>query len=387
VIIWLASYPRSGNTFFRVLLKHVYDIAVYEPYPFNPVHDAAPFKDIVGDAQLPFSLAEMGERDDLYIVKTHDMPTDDHPAIYLVRDGRDALVSHARFVLDYDRPPDNPETYYGTVRRLIEASPFGGWGANVEAWTTRRESTVVVRFEELIAAPLHELRRAISAIGCELPEIRSTDPPAFAELHRKIPQFFRAGRVGAWREELPGNLHALFWHRHGDAMHKMGYTDGELSAFEVCQAERSIAKPVRAGGNLTFGTSGNGISALVRGWGMPEEWGTWSIAKQASLKFAIGSGQDFPLKADLKYRSFIPNSNCTLNVECRAGGKEIDSWACTAAARSEVRRLTIPSNVLGFDGAVTLDFVISEPRSPAELGLSSDSRPLGIGVESLHFVG
>jgi Sulfotransferase domain len=386
VIIWLASYPRSGNTFFRALLKQVYDIAVYEPYPSDPAL-SAPFKEIIGDGQLPLSLAEMSRRDDRYIVKTHDMPPDDEPAIYLVRDGRDALLSHAQFMLDYDRASVNPDGYYGTLRQLIEAPPFGGWSANVMAWTGRRASTVVVKFEKLIAAPLQELRRAMSAIDYELPEVRTTDPPSFDDLHRKIPQFFREGRVGVWQRELPRNLHALFWHRHGDAMHKMGYTDGGLSAFEICQAEESIAKPVHAGTTLTFGTSGNGTSALVHGWGMPEEWGTWSVAKQASLKFAIGSAQDYPLKADLKYRSFIPHAARTLRVACRTNGREIASWSCTPATWRGAQRLTIPSHSLGPDGAIRLDFMIPEPRSPAELGLSTDSRLLGIGIESLHFIG
>ena len=144
MIIWLASYPRSGNTFFRALLKHVYDIAVYEPYPSDPAL-SAPFKEIIGDGQLPLSLAEMSRRDDRYIVKTHDMPPDGHPAIYLVRDGRDALLSHAQFMLDYDRASASPDGYYGTLRQLIEAPPFGGWSANVMAWTGRRASTVVVK--------------------------------------------------------------------------------------------------------------------------------------------------------------------------------------------------------------------------------------------------
>src|SRR5262245_37566625 len=263
MIIWLASYPRSGNTFFRALLKHVYDIVVYEPYPSNPAHDAAPFKAVIGDGQLHLSLIEMSRGDDRYVVKTHDMPSEDHPAIYLVRDGRDALLSYARFILDYDDASADPDGYYGTLRRLIERAPFGGWSANTIAWTTRRTSTVVVKFEELIAAPLQELRRAMAAIGCEFPEIRSTDPPTFADLHGQMPKSFRAGRVGAWRQELPRDLHALFWHRHGDAMRKMGYTEGELSALDICQAERSIAKPVCAGASLTFDRSGNGISALV----------------------------------------------------------------------------------------------------------------------------
>jgi hypothetical protein len=65
---------------------------------------------------------------------------------------------------------------------------------------------------------------------------------------------------------------------------------------------------------------------------------------------------------------------------------EIDSWTCTSATWSGVRHLTLPAGSLGPDGAVTLEFVISEPRSPADLGLSPDSRLLGLGVESLQFL-
>jgi hypothetical protein len=31
-----------------------------------------------------------------------------------------------------------------------------------------------------------------------------------------------------------------------------------------------------------------------------------------------------------------------------------------------------------------LEFLISDPRSPAELGLGSDTRQLGLGIESLR---
>ncbi len=32
MIVWLASYPRSGNTFFRVILNSIFDIKTYSIY-------------------------------------------------------------------------------------------------------------------------------------------------------------------------------------------------------------------------------------------------------------------------------------------------------------------------------------------------------------------
>ena len=35
MIVWLASYPRSGNTFLRVVLHNVYGVSTYSVYEDN----------------------------------------------------------------------------------------------------------------------------------------------------------------------------------------------------------------------------------------------------------------------------------------------------------------------------------------------------------------
>ena len=37
MIVWLASYPRSGNTYFRILLNHLYGIKTPMAYVGNTV--------------------------------------------------------------------------------------------------------------------------------------------------------------------------------------------------------------------------------------------------------------------------------------------------------------------------------------------------------------
>lgn len=231
MIIWLASYPRSGNTFFHVLLKHVYGVSTYENYAWAPNSDTANMREIIGLSDVQLSVDQMAQTDVRYLVKTHDMPQEDFPAIYLVRDGRDALVSHAHFILQYDRqlPAHQQQTHFlETLRMLIETdTSFGGWGNNVIAWTGRATQTVVIRFEELIENPLDCLRQTMAQLGYQPPEINSTQIPTFEELHQKVPEFFRKGKVGMWREELPDDLHELFWQQYSEAMRKMGYDEGE----------------------------------------------------------------------------------------------------------------------------------------------------------------
>jgi len=94
---------------------------------------------------------------------------------------------------------------------------------------------------------------------------------------------------------------------------------------------------------------------------------------------------DGPLHADLRYRAFVHRGHPRLDIACRVEGQEVAAWTCTVASPSGTRRLTIPAGVIRADGAVELEFSVFEPRSPAELGASSDERLLGIGIETLSF--
>src|SRR5262245_61488963 len=100
MIVWLASYPRSGNTFLRAALHGLYGCQSIDRYTANrPLSSQVPYG---FSMRLPkdTSLEELAKSNSLYAVKTHDLPSSDcHPAIYLVRDGRDALVSYAWLAL------------------------------------------------------------------------------------------------------------------------------------------------------------------------------------------------------------------------------------------------------------------------------------------------
>jgi hypothetical protein len=150
------------------------------------------------------------------------------PAIYLVSDGRDALVSHAHFVMAHDRnipPHEKPHHFESILRALITSdASFGGWSGNVSAWLERKILTLVIRFEALIADPFEVVRQALAAVGYSVPAIASGTIPTFDEMHAKAPTIFRKGRVNSWKEEIPETLPALFWERHGDVMRRLGYT-------------------------------------------------------------------------------------------------------------------------------------------------------------------
>ncbi len=108
MIVWLASFPRSGNTFLRIVLHRLYGLPTYSIYDDDDPVAQRVGVGLVGYSRKPPSREEMVESSRIYFTKTHKRPKNDaFPAIYLVRDGRDALVSLAhrcRVVADQQFP-------------------------------------------------------------------------------------------------------------------------------------------------------------------------------------------------------------------------------------------------------------------------------------------
>lgn len=227
-MIWIASFPRSGNTFLRNILFEVFGLvsSTYHHETAYPVDEDF--------ASYPF-------------VKTHLRPAEldaagfdpSLPAVYLVRDGRDAICSIAHHRTDLVAPGSD---FLSNMAEAIIAerdSYFGGWSTNVEEWVAR--AALVIRYEDLVAAPLVQTRRIGALI--ELPPARAERLPTFDAMKLGIPEygagkhldwseetkrenarkFFRRGQAGAWRDEMPADLQDLFWSFHGETMARLGY--------------------------------------------------------------------------------------------------------------------------------------------------------------------
>lgn len=230
MIVWTASYPRSGNTFLRVLLRELYRLPSYSIYHWGLTrsqlknHHTGEWAE--GDP-WPKSIEEMAVSSDPYFVKTHELAhMDGCSAIYLIRDGRDALVSYAHVVLRHDRGllGYDRETYTDTLRTLMTTdSAFGGWSRNVETWLNRGGLTVCAKFEDLITYPRETVSEILEKLGITSQPNGRAKLPSFDELKSIAPKFFTKGDIGSWRTELDEELQTLFWDRHGQIMERLGY--------------------------------------------------------------------------------------------------------------------------------------------------------------------
>jgi glycosyltransferase involved in cell wall biosynthesis len=225
-MIWLASYPRSGNTFLRNVLQRAYGVRS------GTFH-----------AETDYPVDE--EYANYSIVKTHLLPGElvpndcDIPAIYLVRDGRDCAVSLARYRQQLLDPTSDFEANLAEAIDAADGSYFGGWSKHVLQWTER--ASLVIRFEDLIRDPISCTEQFRPFL--DLPEPDLDKLPTFEDLRCKDHLYgcglehgfseeerrrwregkFRKGRVGSWVDEMPHAFQIGFYARHGEQLKQMGY--------------------------------------------------------------------------------------------------------------------------------------------------------------------
>ena len=206
--IWLASYPRSGNTFLRTILWHCFGLRSASVYP----------KDLGGNSALEEYVGHIEHGPDgrvrfpantLRLVKTHELPRDEWPAIYVIRDGRAASVSLWKF---YGKKIPLDEVIEG--RHM-----FGTWANHVRSWNPwERRQTLLLHYESMRS----DLPATLSSISefLDSPILKETVPPrdTIAKVDGKWVK-----KKSDWREDLSGDLLKRFDEINHAVMVKAGY--------------------------------------------------------------------------------------------------------------------------------------------------------------------
>lgn len=215
-VTWLASYPRSGNTLLRTILKRCFGQASQSIYDDTELSDPDVAqligREAVDDNPKDFVARASREGRSLY-VKTHEMPpADKHPSIYVVRDGRSAVVSHAHYLREFLGRDIS-------LADVIEGKAGHSWSQHVRTWTPRLHS-LRVRYEDLAAGNAATLKSISDFIG--KPQLNEFDI-SFEALHAISPAFFRSGSDSANILEMDGAAQRLFERLHGQTLRALGY--------------------------------------------------------------------------------------------------------------------------------------------------------------------
>lgn len=279
-IVWIASYPRSGNTWTRAFLSSLFKVmrdpaaqdidinrieegsvvenaaALFPRFLGKPVPLASPSEIAAARPHVQAALVQSAGR--TIYVKTHNANALDHGAplinmgvslgaIYIVRNPLDVAISYAHFAnVPLDRIIDRMATSGWGIARSAEKGiervrvVFGSWSENVRSWTEPPHPAVlVVRYEDMLAKPFRsfalmakhirtkpsseQLRRAIAMSGFDRLRAQE-DSRGFEENSDKsTDSFFREGRAGQWRERLSQEQIARIVAAHRPVMERFGY--------------------------------------------------------------------------------------------------------------------------------------------------------------------
>jgi len=269
--VWLASYPKSGNTWLRLALHSLIaggrEVDFRAPDTFAPIAASRADLEDVLDAPAGELTDEEAEalRPRLYEAqartataplfrKVHDAwsttatgeplfpPALTLRTVYLVRDPRDVALSLAHHGgRDLDRTiarMADPAATFGSSGRRQLRQIVSTWSSHVESWLRHGPELLLLRYEDMLADPegalgrvaLHlglgaspaGIRRAVEATRFD--RLRAAeDEHGFRESPAPGVRFFRRGVAGGWRDGLTPAQAARIEADHGPVMASLGY--------------------------------------------------------------------------------------------------------------------------------------------------------------------
>ena len=262
MIIWLASYPKSGNTWVRSLLsayyyskngnfsfellkniglypqKKYFDIKINKPGEINSYWDISQKKII--------------SKKKIIILKTHNSllalngknftkPEYTLGIIYIVRDPRNVITSlKNHYDLDYEQSLDfmlNEKKYIYDIREKNDYSDFhflSSWSNHYKSWTNNNLfKRMVIKYEDLEKNTYKTLKNLITYINGlyqvneKIDEIKINNcikttsfeilkhkekkegfsENVYSEKTKKKIDFFHLGSKNKWREIVPKKFH------------------------------------------------------------------------------------------------------------------------------------------------------------------------------------
>ena len=273
--MWLASYPKSGNTWMRSFLHNLLR-GSNEPVAINDLDrfclgesDAIWYKHhcagvlIDAEEEEVARIRPLGQRDmtrvfpDTVFVKTHNFLGEKHGialhnmdvtagAIYIVRNPLDVALSMTHhFGTDIDKAIERLG-HDGAITHMSDThipEYHASWSTHVSSWTAKENpGLLVMRYEDMLVRPRREFRRVSDFLGLKPPRdrleraIRNSSFKVlqsqerqndFKERSEYSKAFFRVGREGQWKGVLDSNHVAHIVERHGEQMARFGYLPGK----------------------------------------------------------------------------------------------------------------------------------------------------------------
>ena len=270
-LVWLASYPKSGNTWARIFLHNLirgtdesYDINKinvlsagdsnvdwYEDFLDKPAEKCTEEEIAPLRPKVHQKIADLTPG--LVFIKTHNALVEDRGtpmitvpltagAIYIVRNPLDVTISYSHHLgKDLD----------GTIKQMNRRGAssansdkqvyqvMSSWSEHVMSWTKKHHpSMFVMRYEDMLEEPLKtfgnlaeflylrptrkQLERAIENASFDKLRLQEEEH-GFVERPEGAQRFFREGRAGQWRDVLSRKQVRAIVRVHHEQMARFDY--------------------------------------------------------------------------------------------------------------------------------------------------------------------
>lgn len=274
-IVWLASYPKSGNTWFRIFLANLLADKP-EPVDINQLDTHAFASRISFDRALGWETSELtleetfaarldvqevlAQEDEVFL-KVHEAfrdPVTSAPLfsraatraiLYFLRNPLDVATS---FSHHRGKDIDNTVLLMNRTAAILAKhsnrpgpqlpQPTGTWSWHVRSWVDEAGlPLMVLRYEDMLARPQEVFQSACEFAGlpsepsrvsralqhARFENVRAQEQAkGFRESVERRP-FFRKGKTGGWREVLSPEQVAAIVSQHGEMMRRFGYLNAD----------------------------------------------------------------------------------------------------------------------------------------------------------------
>lgn len=287
-IFWLASYPKSGNTWFRIFLANLLNPSA-APININELHTGEIASSRIWvDSILGFESAEFShdeidklrrsayqwhaeQLNEVGYHKIHDAYTyleRDKPlipqegclgALYFIRNPLDVAISFANHsVCSIDQAINymarSQYAFCKTTSRQHNQlrQQLLSWSQHVQSWTQAPQINVeVIRYEDMKLKPLATFTKAVSFLNlkastadiekalqhAQIEQLQQQEEQSgFRESPMNVKRFFRKGIVGDWQTSLSQEQITRIIHDHGEVMQEYGYLDEYKNPYFIQSA-------------------------------------------------------------------------------------------------------------------------------------------------------
>ena len=261
-LIWICSYPKSGNTWVRSIIFAALmgEVSLNNFGNLVPAFNASAIVNTANDSSNPLDrevsswnkaqqITSREASTKLQMFKTHNAAATvngvEFPnkkltskAVYIVRDPRDVAVSYARHC-DID--------INASIKALLDernctfdigrADFLSSWGNHILSWQKKEFPVLVLRYEDLLSAPYLQIPRLLAFLNIKtnLPVASLVELTSFKNLQRlegeggfaesvRQKSFFWRGKNGVGKSFIGAN-HKELESAFGEIMKAFRYMD------------------------------------------------------------------------------------------------------------------------------------------------------------------